>query len=555
MIKKNKDTLFIDMKYIILYRKLGYEEIDADVFIYNYPQCTITIYSEEQRYVYQNESYPLLQYKDFVILECIDRLLKKGYAPQCVLRNHLGYDLAITLDETRLYCGIFAEGWGANYEELLKNYSKGGHSLECLYTSQLSGGLVDFKSEIHCENGVFQNGIFEKNSALYNESFYSLTGNKTSYPTEFVVKNDELIKYMGSNEIVHVPSGINRIGTGAFWNNLIIKEVILPDTVSCICGDAFVYCENLKKINIPQTVSEMGDDPFAGCIDIEIKNESPDFKNEDGVLFDKNKKFLIHYTASKKNEEYVIPESVTWIGKHSFYKCTNLRSVTISKNVKFMGNNAFSDCRNIHLVNESPYFHYIDGVLYDKNITTCMHYSMGSGIKVVNLEKTVRTIGRNCFWNCDMIEKIVIPESVRQIGYNPFANCKNTHIENHSPFYTVIEGILYDASVREMIYCPPIVAKKGEICIPDTVINIGRSAFTGCVSLKKVVLPKGLKFISRNAFSGCTQLEEILIPQTVEEIADWCFSGCTSLKKAYIPKHIKILPNVFKYSKAEIIRI
>ena len=60
---------------------------------------------------------------------------------------------------------------------------------------------------------------------------------------------------------------------------------------------------------------------------------------------------------------------------------------------------------------------------------------------------------------------------------------------------------------------------------------------------------------SRNAFSGCTQLEEILIPQTVEEIADWCFSGCTSLKKAYIPKHIKILPNVFKYSKAEIIRI
>ena len=180
---------------------------------------------------------------------------------------------------------------------------------------------------------------------------------------------------------------------------------------------------------------------------------------------------------------------------------------------------------------------------------------MGSGIQVVNLEKTVRTIGRNCFWNCDMIEKIVIPESVRQIGYNPFANCRNTLIENHSPFYTVIEGILYDASVREMIYCPPIVAKKGEVYIPDTVINIGRSAFTGCISLKKVVLPEGLKFISRNAFSGCTQLEEILIPQTVEEIADWCFSGCTSLKKAYIPKHIKILPNVFKYSKAEIIRI
>ena len=540
------------MKYIILYRKLGYDEVMPDVLAYHYAQTTITIYSEEQRYEFCGNSYPLLQYKDFVILECIDRLLKKGYSDKNIIRNHLGYDIAILDEKNCLYCGIFAAGWGGDYTELLNNYVRKSNDQECLYTSQLSGGLIDFKSEIHTEKGVFQHGIFERESDIYSINMYSLVDNAI-YPKEFNIRNNELIKYLGDEENVIVPNGVKRIGTGAFWNNTSVKKIVLPETLNCICGDAFIYCENLEEINIPQAVSEMGDNPFAGCLNITIKNDSSYFVLDDGVLFDAKRHFLIHYTASRKDQDYCIPDSVTWIGKHSFYKCENLSVVTISKNVKFMGNNAFSDCRNIHLINESPYFHYIKGVLYDKNITTCMHYSMGSGVKEVHLEETIRTIGRNCFWNCDMIEKIVIPKSVRQIGYNPFANCKNAIIENNSPFYTVVDGILYDASVREMIYCPPLVAKKGEISIPKTVINIGRSAFTGCDSLKKVFLPDGLQFISRNAFSGCSQLEEIRIPDSVEEIADWCFSGCTSLKRAYIPKHIKILPNMFKNTSAEIV--
>ena len=35
MAEKTRDTLFIDMKYVILYRKLGYDEISQDVFRYD----------------------------------------------------------------------------------------------------------------------------------------------------------------------------------------------------------------------------------------------------------------------------------------------------------------------------------------------------------------------------------------------------------------------------------------------------------------------------------------------------------------------------------------
>lgn len=554
MAEKTKDTLFIDMKYIILYRKLGYEEIEPDIFEYRYNDTKVMIYSEEQRFEYLGESYPLLAYKDFVMLEAIDRLLKKGYLSSYIAVNYSGYDLAVLNMDKSLYCGIYAAEWGKGYAALLSGYIRKSTGTECLYTSQLSGGLVDFQSEIHAESGVYTAGIFDKSAPLYSEKFFSVSDNK-QYDSAFSVKNGELIKYLGADSVVQVPDGITRIGTGAFWNNFAVTKIILPQSVTCICGDAFVYCENLKEVSIPESVCEMGDDPFAGCLYISIENHSPHFILENGVLFDSTKKFLIHYTASNAATEYRIPETVTWIGKHSFYKCENLRIVTITKNVKFMGNNAFSDCRNIHLKNESSYFHYIDGVLYDRNITACMHYSMGSGVKTVKLAETVRTIGRNCFWNCDMIDKIIIPASVRQIGYNPFANCKNVVIENHSPYYCVKDGILYDASSKELVYCPPTAAKDKRVILPETVVNIGRSGFIGCDTLQEIVLPKSLKFISRSSFSGCTSLKEIRIPQSVEEIADWCFNGCTALKKAYIPKHIKLQPNTFKGCNAEIIRI
>lgn len=154
-----------------------------------------------------------------------------------------------------------------------------------------------------------------------------------------------------------------------------------------------------------------------------------------------------------------------------------------------------------------------------------------------------------------MIDKIVIPKSVRQIGYNPFANCKNVVLENHSPYYKVIDGILYDATVREIIYCPPKAAKGKTVEIPKTVVNIGRSAFTGCETLTDIILPEGLKFISRSSFSGCTALKTISIPSGVEEIADWCFNGCSSLETIYLPNHIKVSQNTLKGCPAKVIRI
>lgn len=540
--EKTKDTLFIDMKYIILYRKLGYREIKPDIFEYDYNDTKIIIESENQRYLYNNKYYQLLNYKDFVILECIDRLLKKGYSSSQIRFDGLS-DLTI-YKNNEICFKIFASQWGKDYKELLSEYKYDGECLVVLYTSQLSGGLVDFISKIYLDSKVYDKGIFEKEIKPYEFNFRNKEA-EGNYPPEFQVEDNELLKYLGHDKKVFVPNGIRRIGTGAFWNNIEIEEVVLPDTVTCICGDTFIYATNLKRINIPKNVDEMGDDPFAGCFNIEIDNQSKEFILEDGILFDKTRRFLIHYTASNKAKRYVIPETVEWIGKHSFYKCQNLEEIVITKNVKFMGNNAFSDCDKVHLVNYSDYFKYINGVLYNKEGTQCMHYSMGSGIDVVKLLPTVRTIGRNCFWNCTMIKKIVIPKSVRQIGYNPFASCSNITFENQSPFYKVENGILYDSSMKELVCCPSTAVENGKVMIPKTVINLGRNCFAGCDKLEEIEIPSNVKFISRSTFSNCTSLKKVLIPPTVEDMGDWCFNNCVNLEMVSIPSNLKISPNTF----------
>ena len=98
-----RDTLFIDMKYIILYRKLGYNEIQHDIFSYTYIDTTITIESERQLFNFQNMQYSLKEYKDFVLLECIDRLLKKGYKASNLLLKNKDFDLIVTYNNQILF--------------------------------------------------------------------------------------------------------------------------------------------------------------------------------------------------------------------------------------------------------------------------------------------------------------------------------------------------------------------------------------------------------------------------------------------------------------------
>lgn len=74
--------------------------------------------------------------------------------------------------------------------------------------------------------------------------------------------------------------------------------------------------------------------------------------------------------------------------------------------------------------------------------------------------------------------------------------------------------------------------------------EIGESAFTGCTSLKSIVISKGVKEIGTTAFYGCTSLKNITIPESVTKIASTAFSDCTSLECVTFLSRTKIREEV-----------
>ena len=68
----------------------------------------------------------------------------------------------------------------------------------------------------------------------------------------------------------------------------------------------------------------------------------------------------------------------------------------------------------------------------------------------------------------------------------------------------------------------------------DGITTIGNSAFNGCTGLIRVELGNSITNIGTKAFGNCTRLQEISIPDSVTNIGANAFLGCTGLKSAHI---------------------
>ena len=63
------------------------------------------------------------------------------------------------------------------------------------------------------------------------------------------------------------------------------------------------------------------------------------------------------------------------------------------------------------------------------------------------------------------------------------------------------------------------------VIIPDSVTNIGNSAFKDCSSLSSVTIPSGVTNIGNSAFENCS-INSITLPDTLTNIGDSAFCGC-----------------------------
>lgn len=83
--------------------------------------------------------------------------------------------------------------------------------------------------------------------------------------------------------------------------------------------------------------------------------------------------------------------------------------------------------------------------------------------------------------------------------------------------------------------------KISSVQIPDSVISIAPSAFSGCGSLESVDLGENVEFIGKNAFMNCEMLSSVTMGEKVRYIGDKCFAGDCRIETMIMPDSVEYL--------------
>lgn len=294
------------------------------------------------------------------------------------------------------------------------------------------------------------------------------------------------------------------------------------------------------------------------------------------------------FKASKVTS-VTLPEGLTTIGNSAFQGST-LKSVTLPSTLNNMGTGAFRDCKSLTNITLPDALKEVKEYAFNGcgNLKTLtlgsktevieQHAFENTGIIIVNIPKSVKTINNNAFANNSAMKTLVIDDAAVFLDYYAFYKCtnlssvdlgnavtgfgvsyrssKHTASDTQGTFNecTSLTGIVIPSSVTEIVgtfknctrltdvTLPNTLTQIGiaafykcamrEVNIPSSVVNIDTEAFGYC-PLASVSLPSSLKTIGNYAFSQ-TSLTEVTIPSSVISIGSFAFSECGRLQKVRI---------------------
>ena len=78
-----------------------------------------------------------------------------------------------------------------------------------------------------------------------------------------------------------------------------------------------------------------------------------------------------------------------------------------------------------------------------------------------------------------------------------------------------------------------------EVFIPEGVVTIGISAFSGCTALTKVTMADSITKIGASAFLNCSALSKCNIPAGLKRLESSAFSGCSALMRVTFPEGVE----------------
>lgn len=184
----------------------------------------------------------------------------------------------------------------------------------------------------------------------------------------------------------------------------------------------------------------------------------------------------------------VVLSGPTSIGSCAFERCGNLRSVTLPETMRSIGKQAFNGC---------------------------------TSLTDLTIPEGVTSLGDSCFAGCTSLCSLRLPETALTYGKSVFAGCTSLEqVELPSKLTEIPYGMLSRTPIRSII-------------IPETVVQIGSSAFRECTQLTSILFPKNLESIQSYAFENCKALTEMEFTGSAPSYGAGTFTGVTAT--AYYP--------------------
>lgn len=204
------------------------------------------------------------------------------------------------------------------------------------------------------------------NGPMANYNGYKTSSNDSCAPWCEKIQNitrlivEDGVTTLGDNILYYSYS--DNSGYHSFHPNL--REVELPEGLSCIGASAFCDSPELTEVKIPSTVTKIKDGAFSGC------------------------------TGLTKIE---LPPQLEEVGYSSFYGCSGLTEITIPSSVKTIRSGAFENCTSLESVTLSEGIGEIG--------TEAFQYTK---LKSLNIPKSVKKLGHDIVYNCEHLAYITI---------------------------------------------------------------------------------------------------------------------------------------------------
>ncbi|MCD7809401.1 MAG: leucine-rich repeat domain-containing protein [Erysipelotrichaceae bacterium] len=203
----------------------------------------------------------------------------------------------------------------------------------------------------------------------------------------YEIINDEIkiIQYIGNEQFAVIPAYINQ----------------LPVTI--LGNKAFYYKNHLHSLRLPQTLKHIEAEAISGC---------------------------------KLIEGLMMPKSLETVDEKAFYDCERLKSIYLAEHVQSIDASAFDLCdslQNIYVSPDNPYYQSVEGILYNKDLTSIIKYPIDKEDKTFVLPHNTTCIAPHAFAYNEHLKNIILTniEEIGDYAFSESMDLKSVVLSSH----------------------------------------------------------------------------------------------------------------------------